>query len=449
MKKSILLIGYNFNPEPTGIGKYNGEMISWLGEKGYDCSVITTYPYYPYWKVQEPYYNSRFWYKTEEQKLSSGKSIKVHRCPVYVPENPTGLKRILLDLSFLISATMKILYLIPQKKFDYVITVVPSFQFGLLGILYKVFRKSLFLYHIQDLQIEAARDLKLIKSKKVIQGLFKVEKFILKNADYISTISEGMASKVGSKSDKKIYLLANWVDTKLFKPLYKKKLLKQEFGFSLTDKVVLYSGAMGEKQGLEMIIHAAKALKNDPYIKFLLCGSGPYSARLISLTNELFLPNVRFLPLQPTEKFNQILNMADLHLVIQKSQASDLVMPSKLTTILAVGGLALVTANKESELHNLITTHGIGLVVDADDQFALTEGILNAIHGEWSSITTRAREYAENFLSIDSILHSYESNVLFEELKIPRSLESLQDKAGITLDRELLEKAAFNKTSDN
>ncbi|HZH70961.1 MAG TPA: hypothetical protein VFD91_00605, partial [Mariniphaga sp.] len=183
MKKSILLIGYNFNPEPTGIGKYSGEMISWLEENGYDCSVITTYPYYPYWKVQEPYYSDRFWYKTEDQKLSSGKNIKVHRCPVYVPKNPTGLKRILLDLSFLATATLKILQLIPRKRYDYVITVVPSFQFGLLGILYKMFRKTIFLYHIQDLQIEAARDLNLIKSKKLIQGLFKVENFILKNAD--------------------------------------------------------------------------------------------------------------------------------------------------------------------------------------------------------------------------------------------------------------------------
>src|SRR5690554_5475594 len=229
MKKSILLIGYNFSPEPTGIGKYSGEMLSWLGEKGYDCSVITTYPYYPYWEVQEPYFKNRFWYKTENQKLSSGKNIRVHRCPIYVPKNPTGLKRVLLDLSFLISATVKIAQLIPRKKYDYVITVVPSFQFGLLGVLYKMFRRSKFLYHIQDLQIEAARDLDLIKSKRVTQVLFKVENFIFRHADYISTISEGMAAKIRKKSKKEIYLLANWVDVKLFRPLDDKCLLKQEF----------------------------------------------------------------------------------------------------------------------------------------------------------------------------------------------------------------------------
>lgn len=449
MKKSILLIGYNFNPEPTGIGKYSGEMLSWLGEKGYDCSVITTYPYYPYWKIQKPYQGDRFWYKTEQQQLSSGKYIKVHRCPVYVPSNPTSIKRILLDISFLLSATLKVFQLIPGKRFDYVITVVPSFQFGLLGVLYKMFCKSKFLYHIQDLQIEAARDLNLIKSKSVINGLFKIEEYILRNADYISTISEGMAAKVRRKSKRDIYLLANWVDTKLFKPLSERNLLKEEFGFSPYDKVVLYSGAMGEKQGLEMIIHAAKALSHEPQLKFLLCGSGPYSRKLISMTNELGLKNVEFLPLQPVGRFNRILNMADLHLVIQKSQASDLVMPSKLTTILAVGGLALVTANKNSELHKLIDVHGIGISVEADSQLALNQGILKGIMGDWSPVMSRARQYAENHLSIDSILHSYETQVLIQDLKIEQRPAPLEELDNISQGHSMPEHTSISKTSKN
>lgn len=419
MKKTILLIGYNFNPEPTGIGKYSGEMISWLGEKGYDCSVITTYPYYPYWKVQEPYYKNRFWFKTENEELPSGGKIKIHRCPIYVPDKPTGLRRMLLDLTFLVSAALKMIQLIPGKKYDYVITVVPSFQIGLLGILYKMFRRSKFLYHIQDMQIEAARDLKLIKSPSIIKALFKIENFIFKRADFISTISAGMSARIQSKSNKNILLLSNWVNVNLFKPLEDKTLLKKEFDFKPSDKVVLYSGAMGEKQGLEMIIHAARALRNEPHVKFLLCGSGPYSRKLISMTNELRLTNVEFLPLQPLDKFNRILNMADLHLVIQKSQASDLVMPSKLTTILAVGGLALVTANKESELHRVVKAHDIGLLVDADDQIALNEGIKRALHQDWKFKTINARNYAKNYLSIDAILLSYEMTVLNGDSAIP------------------------------
>jgi colanic acid biosynthesis glycosyl transferase WcaI len=41
-KKRILIIGINFSPEPTGIGKYTGEMALWLSENGYSCDVITS-----------------------------------------------------------------------------------------------------------------------------------------------------------------------------------------------------------------------------------------------------------------------------------------------------------------------------------------------------------------------------------------------------------------------
>src|SRR5690349_10693010 len=107
MKKRILLIGYNFYPEPTGIGKYSGEMINWFADKGYDCTVITTYPYYPYWKVQEPYTKNKFWFKTENIDFESGGKIMIYRCPIYVPAKPSGLKRIILDFSFLISGGIK------------------------------------------------------------------------------------------------------------------------------------------------------------------------------------------------------------------------------------------------------------------------------------------------------------------------------------------------------
>ena len=171
-------------------------MISWFVSKGYDCTVITSYPYYPYWKIQEPYFKKRFWYTTEESVDSkSGGSLRIYRCPQYVPAKPSGVKRIILDLSFLFSAAIPLLRLLFSKKIDYVLTIAPSFQIGLLGVLFRKFQQSKFLYHIQDLQIEAAQDLKMIKSKKVINLLFKIENYILNRSDLISTISPGMVRR--------------------------------------------------------------------------------------------------------------------------------------------------------------------------------------------------------------------------------------------------------------
>lgn len=159
-------------------------------------------------------------------------------------------------------------------------------------------------------------------------------------------------------------------------------------------------------------MNAAKKFEAIEHLKFIICGSGPYKEKLLKVRNNLGLENLKFLPLQPLNTFNKLLNMVDVHLVIQKSQATDLVMPSKLSTILAVGGLALVTANPGSELYRIIQSKNMGLLVGADNQEALNEGILKATGEDWQTLTTNARNYAERNLSIDSILTSYEKLVL-------------------------------------
>lgn len=413
MSKRLLLIGGNFSPEPTGIGKYNGEMIKWLAAGGYDCTVITSYPYYPEWKVQPPYDKNKNWYKKEViESNGQGGKITVYRCPQYVPAKPSGKTRIMLDFSFAVSAFFKILQLLPRKKFDVVITVVPPFHLGLLAILYKKFRGAKFFYHIQDMQIEAARDLKMISSPRLIKALFGLERYIFRNADMVSSISDGMMRKIQEKAGKDVFFFPNWVDVTLFHPIEDRVKLKTEYGFDVNDKIVLYSGAIGEKQGLEAILHTAETLKSDKQLKFLICGSGPYKEKLKAEAELKGLDNVIFFPLQPFERFNHFLNMADVHLVIQKGNASDLVMPSKLTTILAVGGLALITANSGTSLHDLVSKHNMGILVNAEDQQALTDGIIRAMQDNASEIARNGRVYAETHLSVGKIMSRFEEAVV-------------------------------------
>ncbi|MDN3688852.1 WcaI family glycosyltransferase [Cyclobacterium jeungdonense] len=426
MKKKILLIGYNYAPEPTGIGKYSGEMIHWLASRGHECTVITTYPYYPYWQIQEPYVKRKFWYQCETQSFPSGGKINVFRCPAYIPCKPTAIRRMLLDCSFLVSAFFKLVGVMSKFQFDQVITVSPSLLLGILGVLVKKIQDNQFTYHIQDLQIEAARDLKLIRFQSLISILLKIERYIFNNADQISTISTAMAHKIRQKSHKDIYLFSNWVNTELFYPLQDKAELKKEFGFSPNDKFVLYSGAIGEKQGLERILLTAKNLEYDKQIQFIICGSGPYVEHLVAQKENMGLTNVIFIPLQPLEKFKKMLNLADLHLVLQKSNATDLMLPSKLTTIWSVGGVSLVTAMKGSELYNTIHKFNTGIIIDPDDSHALQDGIVKAVSGENNNriISDNARRYAENHLSLESIMTNFEYEVLHFPVRRMRSQNS-------------------------
>ena len=387
-------------------------MMHWLAKEGNSCTVLTAYPYYPYWKVQEPYRKNRFWYKKEIKKFDSNGQLKIIRCPMYVPGNPTGLKRILLDTSFSISVFFRLFPILFQRKYDWVISVAPSFQFGILGVLYKKIKGSKHLHHIQDLQIEAARDLNIIKSGTLLNILYGAERFVFKHTDIISSISDGMMQRIEEKAKKPILFFPNWTDTKTFFPLTKSTDLKAKFGFNDSDWVVLYSGAIGEKQGLEAILYSAQGLATYPAIKFVICGTGPYKENLKKMAEQMQLENVYFFPLQPMESFNAFLNMADLHLVIQKEKASDLVMPSKLTTILAVGGLALVTANPYSSLHKVVKKHGMGILVEAENQEALSDGILAAFQDEESAtIRNAARNYAEQYLDLDKVMTAFENQL--------------------------------------
>lgn len=408
MNKKILFIGGNFSPEPTGIGKYNGEMIDLLASQGYECTVITSYPYYPYWKVQEPYIKLAHKFTREVKKVSDHTTnTEIYRCPQYVPKKPTAKRRMILDFSFCFTSFLIILQLLFKPKFNVVIAVVPCFQIGLLGVLYKKIKGAKFIYHIQDLQIDAARELKMIKSRIIINMLLKTEKYILKNADVVSSISLGMIKRIKAKYNREVIYFPNWVDTKIFYPLEEREKLKEEFNFLSTDKIVLYSGAIGEKQGLETIIHAAETLKHHTDLKFVISGSGPYKEKLEQLTTSLHLTNVYFMPLQPLESFNRFLNMADLHLVLQKANANDLVMPSKLTTILSVGGIAIISASKDSNLYEMIASNNMGILIEPDNQRAFIEAVENALNDNNGKMNQNARHYAEEFLSVDKITRSY------------------------------------------
>lgn len=398
-QKRVLVIGINCLPELTGIGRYTGEMVSWLADHNYYCSVITTFPYYPYWKVQKPY-TGKF-YKREV--LHDGK-LNLYRCPFYVPGKPSGFKRVIHELSFFISAFFIVFCFLFKKKHDEIICIAPPFHLGFLALFYRFFKGGRVTYHIQDLQIEAARDLKVLKPDWIFAVLFMLERQILKKVDRLSTISKGMQRKVYAKARREVMLFPNWADTKSFFPLENRDQLKRYWNFKASDKIVLYSGSLGEKQGLDILLDVAAEVKENRELRIVICGTGPYKEKMKTIANERGLTNVYFLPLQDNNVFNNFLNMADVHLVLQKADASDLVMPSKLTTILSTGSLALVTSNQGTSLYDVMTENQMGHVIVPDDKVALKKAVLWCISADFSKERTNARLYAEQFLDRNAIL---------------------------------------------
>ncbi|MBW3129140.1 glycosyltransferase [Hymenobacter profundi] len=87
-------------------------------------------------------------------------------------------------------------------------------------------------------------------------------------------------------------------------------------------------------------------------------------------------------------------------------------MFSKLTTVLAVGGVAVITSNPGSGMHALVQEHQMGILIEAENQQALNDGIAAAMSQDTTQFSQNARRYAEQHLSLEGVMRGYEQLLL-------------------------------------
>jgi colanic acid biosynthesis glycosyl transferase WcaI len=147
---------------------------------------------------------------------------------------------------------------------------------------------------------------------------------------------------------------------------------------------------------------AATLLSKKTSIQFVFCGEGPYRATLAGLSAHF--PNVHWLPLQPFDRLNDLMNLADIHLLPQCAEAADLVMPSKLTGMFASGRPVVATAADGTQLAAAVRECGV--VVRPDDAMGFSEAIVQlAQHAELRTrLGQNARQCAEMTLDKEKIL---------------------------------------------
>jgi len=399
----ILICSINYKPELIGVGKYTSEMAEWLNAKGHDVEVITAPPYYPDWKVFSGWSSWR--YKTEYVE-----GVKVTRCPVYVPSKPSGLKRIIHLFSFALSSFPIVLYR-SFKSVDVVFVVEPPLFAAPSALLFSKITGAKSVLHIQDFEVDAAFELGLLKSSFLRKAVSLVEQFTMSKFDCVSTISPKMLKKLNVKNvnSSKQYMFINWVDTSLITPLNRRSDYYNELNIPLDKKILLYSGNMGNKQGLEIIVESARRLVNKNELVFVMCGEGSSRSSLKELASDL--SNIIWLPFQRLDKLNELLGFSTIHLLPQSREAADLVMPSKLTGMLSSGKPIVTTALPETQLAQVVTK--CGMVVDPEDIDAFVEAIEILIGNPelCEKYGVFAREIAESELSTEMVLSGFEEKL--------------------------------------
>ena len=388
----LLIYGLNYYPELTGAGKYTGELSNFFSKKGNDVRVITTNKYFPKWEVKQNNYKKEYI-----------NECQVYRCPIFVPKKPNGFLRIIHLLSFCISSLP---ILVSQKKWkpDYVVVIIPTFFSAYMLLIIKriIFPSSKTWLHIQDLEIDAAKKLKIISTNLLSNFSQKLERKIYSEYDLVSTISEGMKNNIEKKINyqKQILLFRNWIDLKEFKPKNQKNRSKLFFTniykINNHDVVIMYSGSLNKKQDINCLIETIIKSSHLKNIKWILSTEGP--SRYLLEKKFLNSKFVIITDLKPNKDLNEWLSIADIHVLPQKEDINDLVMPSKLIGILASGRPVIVTCKSNTEISNLI--NNAGLSVNPGDSESFYQAILLLYKN-----TKLREEYGKNARIIASQIH--------------------------------------------
>jgi len=405
MPLKILVYGLNHWPEKVGIGRYTGELVAWLAARGHGVRVVTAPPYYPDWQVWRGW--RRFWWKRERRD-----GALVWRCPLYVPRRPTGARRALHLLSFACSSLPIALWQALWFRPAVVFAVAPALASAPMAWLAAKAGGAKAWLHVQDFELDAAFGLGLVQGGWLKRRALAAERCLLRRFRRVSTISPRMVERLAAKGvpEDRRRLFPNWVDCQAIRPLPATPTrLADELRLPAGRRIALYSGNLGEKQGGAIPVEAARLLSRRHDLLFLVVGEGAARRRLEA--GAAGLDNLLFRPLVEAERPNELLNLADLHLLPQRADAADLVLPSKLAPMLASARPVVATAAPGTGV--ALAIEGAGLAVPPGDAaaFAAAIGRLLDEPGLARRLGARGRERALAEWDRDAILRRFEAEL--------------------------------------
>ncbi|HWY32842.1 MAG TPA: glycosyltransferase family 4 protein [Candidatus Acidoferrum sp.] len=363
----ILVSSINFFPDHSGIALYSTDLAVYFAEQGHDVSMVTGFPYYPKWE-KRPEDRKRL-FQSDQYK-----GVKILRGYLYVPKRVTTVKRILHELSFVFFALINFFR---AGRQDCIVILSPPLLLGLVGVVFKWLWGAQLVFHIQDLQPDAALSLGMVKPGLLIRTLQRIELFIYKHSSWVATITRGMRERLLDKGvpAEKLALYYNWINVEEASSRHSPGRFLARHSDLVGKFIVAYAGNLGIKQGVDVLVEAAELLQNDPRFQLLIIGEGADRPRLMKIAEAKRLRNLTFLPFLTPSEYIDMLCDVQVSFVAQKEKTGNVFFPSKLLGIMAMSKPLLISADLESELATTVGNGNFGLVVAAGDAKGVAGGI--------------------------------------------------------------------------
>jgi len=404
MKVLLLTLGYP--PILTSAARLFSELAEGLAAHGHEVTILTTFP--------ERYLDDKeaATIKTiPEREKTNG--IEVHRLrmlglPKQVPFL-RGLEHVLYGFQYFMHGR-------GLRPHDVVIAYSPPLPLAVSAARLALKWRGSSIINIQDLYPQEAIDLGLLRNRWLINIGRWMEQWVYQHIDAITVYSEANRDYVIKKgvNPDKIYVIANWIDLKKYKPGPRKNSFRSSY--ALEDAFILsYAGVMGFAQGLGDVLRAAVRLEREiPGFVLVLAGSGVELPKLRELSQDLGLKNVRFISHIPENEYIALLQASDVCLVTLDKNLTTPIIPGKLSCIMGVGRPAVCNLPATADAWKIVEGSKSGFCAEAGDPDALADAVLRIYRDPAmrEEMERNGRMYAETYFDRNHSIDQYDQLLL-------------------------------------
>lgn len=396
----VVLITDSYPPEVRSASHLMEELAEGLKERGFDVTVVTTYPQYNL---------------TEEKKnidypeFTTENGIKVIRVKTLPHHKVNFIIRGISQISMPYIFQNKIKKYI--NKIDTIVVYSPPLPLALLGAKLKKVFNAKCLLNVQDIFPQNAIDLGVLRNPLIIRFFKNMERNAYMNADLIFVHSEGNLEFLKRNHPdiaKKLIVLHNWINTKEFDGVYRTNKYRKLY--NLMDKfIILFAGVMGPSQGLDFIIELAHKVRDLKDVVFLFVGDGMEKPKLEDLVRNKNLNNVIFKSFVSKDEYPYLVKDCDVGLVSLSNKNRTPVVPGKILGYMAAKLPVIAFLNQESDGHNIIKKANCGFsCIHGDIQKA--EEIVRKIHRNKNDLI----RYGEN--GYNYLVNNFDREICIQKL---------------------------------
>lgn len=402
--RQVDFVSINYAPEVTGIGPYVTDVARRLAQRGWSVRVITGHPHYPQWRLIGE--------AADYDETSVIDGVTVVRVRHSIPSNAALIPRSRMEFEFglRVLASRRI-----RRDALVVITSPPLIASTMILLLRKLgHRRSTPMgVWVHDLYSQAVSET-ASGGWLTRKGVQTLEGTTLRWADRLAVVharfGDIIVDRLGGRAES-VTQMRNWNQAQP-KARLARDDARAALGIAPEDIVAVHAGNMGQKQGLENVVEAARLVDRSPdrtrRMRFYLVGNGNQYRALRALAQGI--ESLTFIDSLPDEDFHRMLSAADVLLVNEKPGVAEMSIPSKLTTYFSFG-LPVVAAVEENGITaGEIRRSGAGVIVPAGEPAALVAevdrvGTDPALAG---SLGSAGMDYSRQHLSVDAAVDRFE-----------------------------------------